>query len=320
MSFEYMNQSTIYDDAVIKSFNVCVAFKDRFSSTNGMDWDRTGEVMVNSSFDKTLYIYSVNKSCVTNVLQSKKHGVELVKFTNEGPRHILCSSGKESPNVSVRLWDIVENRYVKSFSLNTHLSRGVGIVSHPNRTMMITNGCDGTVSVYALDNTTPIMTYTSSGTSVASFDYDGMIIGKYSGSGSSSKTFSLYDLNKLQSVLFNPNGRFAVLGTNFRRLVCVNTVNGSAIFASCYGDIPASKSSESDICYPAISPDGKYLISGCSDNTIRVWNFKGQLISTLKGHEGPPAFVSFNPRKALISSACIKVAWWMPSLKIGIEE
>lgn len=42
------------------------------------------------------------------------------------------------------------------------------------------------------------MTYTSSGTSVASFDYDGMIIGKYSGSGSSSKTFSLYDLNKLQ--------------------------------------------------------------------------------------------------------------------------
>ncbi|XP_953789.1 uncharacterized protein TA16630 [Theileria annulata] len=341
MSFEHMNQSIFYDDTVIKSFNVCVAFKDRFSSTNGMDWDKTGEVMVNSSFDKTLYIYSVNKSCVTNVLQSKKHGVELVKFTSEGPKHILCSSGKESQNgkfykihtnynlyiiiklclVSVRLWDIVENRYVKSFSLNTHLSRGVGIVSHPNRNMMMTNCSDGTVSVYSLDNTTPIMNYTSPGTSVAAFDYDGLIIGKYNGSGSTSKTFSLYDLNKPQSpfktfdisnvlkrteevnsVLFNPNGRLAILGTNFKRLICINTVNGSAIFACCYGDIPASKSTESDICYPAISPDGKYLISGCTDNI------------------GPPAFVAFNPRKAMISSACIKVAWWIPNMKTETQE
>uniref|UniRef100_A0A3B0MRZ1 WD domain, G-beta repeat n=1 Tax=Theileria annulata TaxID=5874 RepID=A0A3B0MRZ1_THEAN len=191
----------------------------------------------------------------------------------------------------------------------------------------MTNCSDGTVSVYSLDNTTPIMNYTSPGTSVAAFDYDGLIIGKYNGSGSTSKTFSLYDLNKPQSVLFNPNGRLAILGTNFKRLICINTVNGSAIFACCYGDIPASKSSESDICYPAISPDGKYLIS---DKSLKVWNFKGQLVSTLKGHEGklkgykrnigPPAFVAFNPRKAMISSACIKVAWWIPNMKTETQE
>ncbi|UVC49553.1 hypothetical protein MACK_003391 [Theileria orientalis] len=330
MSFEPLNQSTSYDDTVMKSFNVSVAFKDRFSATNGMDWDKTGEYMINSSYDKTVYIYSVSKSSVTNALQSKKHGVELVKFTNDSPRHIICSSESGSPNVAVRLWDIVENRYIKSFSLDTPLMRGVGILSHPNRNLMLTNAVNGTVSVYSIDSTTPLMTFQSQGESVGAFDFDGLVVGRYI--GTSSKVLSLYDLNKLQSpfktfelthvlkktedvnsITFSPNGRYIILGTNYCRLICINSVNGSAIFACCYGEIPASKSKESELCFPAISPDGKYLLSGCSDNTLKIWNFKGQLVSTLRGHEGPPAFVAFNPRKAIISSACVNIAWWHPT-------
>ncbi|EKX74160.1 hypothetical protein BEWA_041980 [Theileria equi strain WA] len=90
----------------------------------------------------------------------------------------------------------------------------------------------------------------------------------------------------MQSVLFNPNGRYIILGTNFCRLICINSVNGAAIFACCYGEVPAVKSHSDKFCFPHISPDGKYLVCGCFDGSVKVWNFKGQLVASFSGHEG----------------------------------
>ncbi|CDR94230.1 hypothetical protein, conserved [Babesia bigemina] len=297
-----------------------------------MDWDASGEFMVTSSLDRTVYLYSVNKAGLTNVLQSKKHGVSAVRFTHEGPRQIVCSSSRDTPTASVKLWDTVENRYIKSFSLASPVRRGRAISPHPSRDLMLISTWD-TCLLYTYDNSSPLVSASYNGASmIGAFDSLGLIFA-ICDSTHSRKSLSLYDMSKYQapfatfdlgkillkseevvSVDFNPNGRSLVLGTNYTRLLCVNAVTGSAAFACCYSDEPAIIKEQKVFCYPSISSDGKYLLCGCTNGSISIWNFKGQSVCSLVGHEGPPYFACFNPRKAMISSACVKVAWWQPAL------
>ncbi|GBE60607.1 RIKEN cDNA 9430077D24 gene, putative [Babesia ovata] len=192
---EDLSQKTKLDDSIINSFAVTLAFKDRFSVTNGMDWDSSGEFMVTSSQDRTVYLYSVNKAGLTNVLQSKKHGVSAVRFTHEGPRQIVCSSSRDTPAASVKLWDTLENRYVKSFPLTSPARRGRAISPHPSRDLMLISTCD-TCLLYTYDNSSPLASYNGA-SMIGAFDPLGLTFA-ICDSTPNRKCLSLYDMSKYQ--------------------------------------------------------------------------------------------------------------------------
>jgi WD40 repeat protein len=49
----------------------------------------------------------------------------------------------------------------------------------------------------------------------------------------------------------------------------------------------------SSVCF---SPDGNYVVSGSSDNTIKLWRVSdGKVIKTMKGHKGYVSSVCFSP-------------------------
>jgi WD40 repeat protein len=53
----------------------------------------------------------------------------------------------------------------------------------------------------------------------------------------------------------------------------------------------------------AFSPDGKTIASASRDNTVKLWNLKGQELQTLKGHSSSVNGVAFSPDGKTIASA-----------------
>jgi WD40 repeat protein len=50
------------------------------------------------------------------------------------------------------------------------------------------------------------------------------------------------------------------------------------------------------------SPDGKLIASASSDNTVKIWQANGKLISTLKGHQDSVVDVAFSPQGKVLAS------------------
>ncbi len=51
------------------------------------------------------------------------------------------------------------------------------------------------------------------------------------------------------------------------------------------------------------SPDGQTIASASADNTVKLWNRKGQLLQTLQGHSDSVLGVAFSPYGQTIASA-----------------
>eukprot|EP00921_Rhytidocystis_pertsovi_P000493 GHVQ01000934.1.p1 GENE.GHVQ01000934.1~~GHVQ01000934.1.p1 ORF type:complete len:211 (+),score=4.81 GHVQ01000934.1:631-1263(+) len=102
----------------------------------------------------------------------------MIKFTKHGPRICVCASrASHETEYAIRLWDLVDNRYMRYFPLAAQVCRGCGLSLHAAGDLMSVCCVDSRVRVYNLSQDTPIATIMSfTPHPVAAFDNRGLVL------------------------------------------------------------------------------------------------------------------------------------------------
>ncbi|PFH33445.1 WD domain, G-beta repeat-containing protein [Besnoitia besnoiti] len=99
-----------------------------------------------------------------------------------GPGRPPATSGYTA--FAVRLWDLAENRYVRTFPLNGKVCRGNGLCLHPQRNTFACCSEDAMVRLFALDKEQPLWSRAvATSTPLAAFDSEGLVLAVYEGQG-----------------------------------------------------------------------------------------------------------------------------------------
>ena len=207
-----------------------------------------GKYIVSGSGDKTIKIWDFKTGMCLNTLEGNEDSIDTVAISPDG-KYIV--SGSEDK--TIKIWDIKTGECLNTLEGHENFISSVAI--SPNGEYIVSGSWDNTVKIWDIKTGECLNTLKGHSGSVYSIAISPD--GKYIVSGDG--TFRLI-----------PQKDFGIIKIwDFKSGVCLNTLEGSTRYVNSI----------------AISPDGKYIVSGGSDNTIKIWNIKtGESLKTLAGH------------------------------------
>jgi len=181
------------------------------------------------------------------------------------------------------------------YKYSTGKTTTYAIAITPDGQMMLSGGNDRIITVRHLGTGKILRTLTRHSDSIYALclSQDGQIIA----SGGRDKTLKVWNLHPIsKSNSISPTSRIIGEGLMY-------TFTGHSESINCI----------------AMTPNGKMLVSGSEDNTLKLWNLqKRKYIATLEGHEAGVKSVAFSPDgKILVSGSAdntIKL-WQLPKVK-----
>ncbi len=112
-------------------------------------------------------------------------------------------------------------------------------------------------------------------------------------------------------VEFSPDGERLVVGGRNGEILILDAETGKAL-------VPIQDAHGGNVYGVSFSPNGKYLASCSSDQTVRIWNARtGEPVDVLLGHEGRVLSVAFSPDGEHVVSGGIdtEARIWTPELE-----
>jgi WD40 repeat protein len=305
---------------ILCSLQIGAVFKQSEHPCVGATFSRDGSNLGVGFEDGTVMVIDSNSGKVTKTHRSHKYGLSKFTYLNNDPTGSLAIAAA-CPSIiadyTLRVWDLVQNRFCRIF--RGHDTPILTLSPHSNKDVTVSTSLDGLTCVWDTREERPVWQHYGELNSVSTFDRaDDSYI--FAITKSSTKSVYLYDLRNTQTPLkeitsvkspideltFTRDGQRLLVGSY--RLGAVSTVNvETGLSESMYFLQPTRTRFNL-----SVSLCSTYAIATTASNTVDIWNISTRVkVRSLVGHDGPPIGV-FSPRDALIATASMPVALWVP--------
>ena len=310
-----------YSDTNLKNMKSIQIFKTNEKEINSMDFSRDGNLLITSSKDDSICLYSIPKRELSKKLYNKTYGVENVIFTHIS-QAVLCTSNKD---FRIMYWNLHSNEVIFSFLGHADLITDLNM--SPKDDLFISTSRDKSSRLWDLNAKKCLAIFQES--NFACYDNTGSVIASissqlintnqysnhlnlYSEKDYKNGPFNVFKVNADGSVIkqlkFSYDGTMIFCNTEDNLIIVVDSYEGNVI-----KKLTAEISSSDMLIKFDISPDSKYCISGSESGNIIIWNVESQqVIGNVSCHPLTSNCVKFNPVYNVIASSCQNTVLWQP--------
>lgn len=276
--------------AVIKTFTGIA------SAVESIAISPDGQILVSGNSDGTIKVWNLSQGLEIRTIQGHRYKVVSIAISPDGQTLVSCSESE------IKAWNLATGEEI--FTIKSRFTFVESIAISPDGQTLVSGGRD--IKVWNLSTGEEIRTIDEFvGVESIAISPDGQtVIAGTSSSGTKmwnlstgQKVRTFYGQSKLKgssdyvtAVAISPDGQTVIGSTPFVGVIEVwDTSTGKELFTldttptdfSDHLNVDASE----EVSAVAINPNGKILVSGSRDGTIKVWNLaKGLEIFALKEH------------------------------------
>ncbi|KJH52224.1 WD domain, G-beta repeat protein [Dictyocaulus viviparus] len=221
---------------------VYAAVSSLWLEINSVDYSADGLTMITSSDDDSIFIYSMQTGTRTRNVNSKKYGVDLIRFSHNTSNAIHCSTKVDD---TIRYLSLHDNKYIRYFP--GHTKKVICLSMNPADDTFLSGSLDKTIRLWDLrsQNCQELKFYKKigmylrnspqvqglmqvNGKAIAAFDPEGLIFA----AGINNEQVKLYDLRSFDKgpfttfkleverfcewtgMVFSPCGKYILINTN----------------------------------------------------------------------------------------------------------
>jgi WD40 repeat protein len=247
-----------------------------------------GKYILSSSYDETARLWDVQSGLEIRAFEGHKDDILSLAFSPDGQQIITGSA-----DFTVKLWDVEGGTEVQSYEGRSASVNS--ILYSPSGRFIISGSADKTIKIWDLMNArqdTVLSGHSEEVSSVAVSSDGRQII-----SLAYDKKMTLWDAVKKEklrdvrddlysagSVSISPNDSYIIVGKGLRGPKLFDLESGTEIreFAGkahfyihkSAGTSVQKEEARFTILSASFSPDGKYIVSGTDDGTLRLWDTK----------------------------------------------
>ncbi len=289
------------DDAIIRLFDaktgkILRTFTGHSDAVTSVRFSPDGRRLLSGSADKTMRLWSVSSGQCEKVFYDHFHGVTAVEFFHSGEMGISTENDKsvefDSHGGAIfHSWDMTTGKSLRVFEGHADSIKCVALT--PDDQIVITGSSDRTVRVWRLN--TGECVHVLEGHSDAVTALSIAREGGLAMSVSKDQQIILWEyITGKRLIHFKPkagpirclsvfeNGRFGILAIK-GALQIVNFAAGARLgikyLTGHYPNVFLSRLEGHDktVNAVAVSPDGRFVLSGSTDHTIRLWELDWEL-------------------------------------------
>ncbi|EEB05285.1 transcriptional corepressor Tup11 [Schizosaccharomyces japonicus yFS275] len=223
-----------------------------------------GKYLVTGAEDRQIRMWDIATGKVKHVFVGHEQDIYSLDYSRDG-RYIVSGSGDHT----ARLWEAETGKCVLTLAIENGVT---AVAFSPNNQFIAAGSLDQVIRVWSITGTLlkKLEGHRESVYSIA-FSADG----KYLASGSLDKTMRLWELK------LDENAKTC------SKASAISTYTGHSNF----------------VLSVAISPNGKWAVSGSKDRSVQFWNLKtDELYLTFQGHKNSVISVCFSPDGKLFAT------------------